>query len=63
MSANTSAACRNTFERTDGGNVRGVEVILGKADDQARFAHSAVPDQQQLEEEIVLFRHDSSRSR
>lgn len=44
-------------QRTDGGNVCGVEIVLGKSDDQACFAHSAVSDEQQFEKKIVLFRH------
>lgn len=49
-------------QRTDCGNVRGVEVVLGEANDQTCFANSAVPDEQQFEEEIILFRHDRSCS-
>lgn len=44
-------------QRTDGGNVCGVEIVLGKSDDQTCFAHSAVSDEQQFKKKIVLFRH------
>lgn len=47
---------------TDGGNVRGVEVVFSETDNQTRFSHSAVPDEQQLVKEIILFRHNSSES-
>lgn len=59
------AACNSNIkpqQRTDGGDVRGVEIVLSKTDDQTCFPHSAVPDEQQLEKEIVLFRHGWSCS-
>lgn len=42
---------------TDGGDVRVVEVVLCKANDQTSLAHPRVPDQQQLEEVVVGFGH------
>lgn len=49
-------------QRTDGGNVSGVEIVLSETNDQTCFSHSAVSDQQQLEKEIVLFGHARSWS-
>ena len=43
--------------RTDGGDVGRVEVVLGKSNDQTRFSHSTVTNQQQFEKEIILFCH------
>lgn len=45
------------MQRTDGRNVRGVEIVLSKSDDQTCFANSAVSDEQQFEKKIILFRH------
>lgn len=42
---------------TNGRNVCGVEIVLGKSDNQTCFAHTAVSDEQQFEKEIILFRH------
>lgn len=42
---------------TDGGDVRGVELVVGEAAQQAGLAHPRVPDQEQPEQHIVLFRH------
>ena len=42
---------------TNGGDVRGVELIVGEAAQQAGLAHPRVPDQEQPEQHIVLFRH------
>lgn len=42
---------------TDGGDVRGVELVVGEAAKQAGLAHPGVPDQQQPEQHIVLLRH------
>lgn len=42
---------------TDGGDVRGMELVVGEAAQQAGLAHPGVPDQQQPEQHIVLLRH------
>lgn len=42
---------------TDGGDVRGVELVVGEAAQQAGLAHPGVPDQQQPEQHVVLLRH------
>ena len=42
---------------TDGGDVRGVELVVGEAAQQAGLAYPGVPDQQQPEQHIVLLRH------
>ena len=49
-------------QRTDGGNISGVEIVLSETNDQTCFSHSAVSDEQQLEKEIVLFGHARSWS-
>lgn len=46
---------------TDGGDVRGVELVVGEAAQQAGLAHAGVPDQQQPEQHIVLLRHGWGR--
>lgn len=42
---------------TDGGDVRGVELVVGEAAQQAGLAHPGIPNQQQPEQHIVLLRH------
>lgn len=48
---------------TDGGDVRGVELVVGEAAQQAGLAHPGVPDQQQPEQHVVLLRHGWARGR
>lgn len=42
--------------------MRGVELVVGEAAQQAGLAHPGVPDQQQPEQHIVLLRHGWGRS-
>lgn len=48
---------------TDGGNEGGVEGIVGEAEEHAGLADPRVPDQQQLEEQVVGFLRHGERLR
>lgn len=50
------------WQHTDGRNVRGVEIVLSKTNDQTCFAHPAVSDEKQFVKKIILFRHGWSCS-